>query len=251
MTNGTVRPCAADVDGDGRLDLFFANYGPNGLFLNRGGGRFEDASTTWGVAIDARYDACAFADFDNDGDVDLFVNGTVTGGVSYRDYLFRSTGSRFEDVTPQVLQALEADHGVQWADFDRDGAVDLALTGARAQGTHALLRNGTTAAGRSLQIRVVDRSGGDVRAGAEVRVVSAANGTLIGTRITDTGSGYDSQSLAPVHFGLPDLDPVDITVTFPLGGRRVTARVTGVDPRTHARGVLVLHLHEDGSITRS
>ena len=51
--NGTVRPCAADVNGDGRFDLFMANYGPNGLFLNRGGGRFEDVSAAWGVAIDA------------------------------------------------------------------------------------------------------------------------------------------------------------------------------------------------------
>src|SRR5690606_2475942 len=37
-THGTVRPCAADVDGDGRMELFCANYGPNGLFLNRGEG---------------------------------------------------------------------------------------------------------------------------------------------------------------------------------------------------------------------
>jgi hypothetical protein len=51
--NGTVRPCAADVDGDGRVDLFTANYGPNGLFLNRGGGRFEDVSKAWGVASTA------------------------------------------------------------------------------------------------------------------------------------------------------------------------------------------------------
>ncbi|HEY3188403.1 MAG TPA: VCBS repeat-containing protein, partial [Solirubrobacteraceae bacterium] len=59
-----IRPCAADVDGDGRFDLFMANYGPNGLFLNRGGGRFEDVSAAWGVAIDGRYDTCAFGDFD-------------------------------------------------------------------------------------------------------------------------------------------------------------------------------------------
>ena len=57
-TNGTVRPCAADVNGDGRIDLFTANYGPNGLFLNRGGGKFEDVSAAWGVAIDGRYDTC-------------------------------------------------------------------------------------------------------------------------------------------------------------------------------------------------
>ena len=70
------------------------------LFLNRGGGRFEDVSTAWGIAIDGRYDTCALGDFDNDGRIDLYVNGTVTGGVSYRDYLFRNTGTRFEDVTP-------------------------------------------------------------------------------------------------------------------------------------------------------
>ena len=52
-TNGTVRPCAADVNDDGRFDLFAANYGPNGLFLNRGGGTFEDVSQAWGIAIDA------------------------------------------------------------------------------------------------------------------------------------------------------------------------------------------------------
>ena len=52
--NGTVRPCAADVNGDGRLDLFMANYGPNGLFLNRGGGRFEDVSSAWGASPSTR-----------------------------------------------------------------------------------------------------------------------------------------------------------------------------------------------------
>jgi len=76
-TNGTVRPCAADVDGDGRFDLFTANYGPNGLFLNRGAGRFEDASAAWGIAIDSRYDTCAFADIDHDGRLDLYVNGVL------------------------------------------------------------------------------------------------------------------------------------------------------------------------------
>ena len=135
-TNGTVRPCAADVDNDGRLDLFAANYGTNGLFLNRGSGKFEDVSTAWGIAIDARYDACAFADFDNDGRLDLYVNGTVTGGTSYRDYLFRNTGSAFEDVTPDNIRALEADHGVQWADVDLDGDLDLALD-RLAPGRHA------------------------------------------------------------------------------------------------------------------
>ena len=77
--------CAADIDNDGRLDLFTANYGTLGLFRNRGKGTFDDRSAAWGIGIDSRYDACAFADFDHDGHLDVYVNGTVTGGTSYHD----------------------------------------------------------------------------------------------------------------------------------------------------------------------
>ena len=58
-------------------------------------------------------------------DVDTIdINGTVTGGVSYKDSLYRNTGSAFADVTPASIKQLEADHGVQWADVDGDGDVD-------------------------------------------------------------------------------------------------------------------------------
>ena len=113
--NGTVRVCAPDVDNDGRFDLFAANYGPLGFFSNRGKGVFEDRGAAWSIAIDSRYDACAFADFDHDGRLDLYVNGTVTGGASWQDTLFRNTGSAFVDVTPPSIRRLQADHGVQWA----------------------------------------------------------------------------------------------------------------------------------------
>ena len=231
-TNGTVRPCAADVDGDGRLDLFAANYGPLGLLLNRGNGRFEDASTAWGVAIDSRYDACAFADFDNDGRLDVYVNGTVTGGVSYPDRLFRNTGSRLEEVTPENIRVLHADHGVQWADFDGDGDQDLALTGQRPDGMHSLLRNMLPAADakRSLSVRVVDSAGRATLAGAEVRVYAAGTRRVLGTRLVDSGSGYDAQNDLPVHFGLASAGVVDVEVVVPVRGRRVTARSANVQP---------------------
>jgi hypothetical protein len=248
-TNGTVRPCVADVDGDGRLDLFFANYGKNGLFLNRGAGRFEDVSADWGIAIDARYDACVFEDFDHDGYLDLYVNGTVTGGVSYRDHLFRGTGSAFEDVTPDNILALQADHGAQWADFDLDGDPDLALTGARPDGMHSLLRNMLPAADahRSLQILVLDAGGAATRAGAEVRLYRTGTRTVLATRLVDAGSGYNAQGVQPVHFGLVDLARVDVEVVLPLG-RRVVARVAGVDPTAWVGRVMVLRVAGDGTI---
>jgi hypothetical protein len=228
--HGTVRPCVADVDGDGRLDLFTANYGPNGLFLNRGNGRFEDVSQAWGVAIDGRYDTCAFADFDNDGRIDLYVNGTVTGGTSYRDYLFRNTGEAFEDVTPESLAAIAADHGALWADFDRDGDVDLALTGAGETPLPLVLRNHLPEADakRSLKVRVVDGEGRATRPGAEVRIYEAGTKRLLGTRLVDTGSSYNAQSDIPLHFGIPAQGRVDIEVIWP-GGSRTPVRQPNVN----------------------
>lgn len=238
--NGTVRPCAADVNGDGRLDVFLANYGPNGLFLNRGGGRFEDVSAVWGIAIDGRYDTCAFGDVDNDGRLDLYVNGTVTGGKGYRDYLFRNAGAAFEDVTPANLQALEADHGAIWMDADADGDLDLALTGSQPYGMHSLFRslltpgNGT----RSIYVRVVDARNRAVRAGAEIRVYAAGTRKLLGTRLVDAGSSYDAQSDMPEHLGVGSQARVDVEVTWPAAGRRQVIRVRNVD--TAARGPVVV-----------
>jgi hypothetical protein len=231
--NGTVRPCVADVDGDGHLDLFTANYGPNGLFLNRGGGKFEDVSSAWGIAVDSRYDSCAFADFDNDGRIDLYVNGTVTGGTSYRDYLFRNTGTKFEDVTPDNIRALEADHGVQWADFDSDGDMDLALTGSQEKGMHLLLRNLLPAAeaARSLFVRPTDGRGRGVKQGAEVRMYSAGTRTLLATSLVDTGSGYTAQNDSPVHFGVGEQARVDVEVIFPQGGQRTVTAAKNVSAR--------------------
>jgi hypothetical protein len=240
--NGTVRPCVGDVDGDGRVDLFTANYGRNGLFLNRGGGRFDEVSSTWGIAIDARYDACAFADVDHDGRLDLYVNGTVTGGVSYRDYLFRNLADRFEDVTTDNLRVLQADHGVQWADFDGDGDADLALTGVRPDGMHLVLRNMLAArdASRSLRILVVDATGRATRAGGEVRLYAAGTRRPLGMRLVDSGSGYNAQSEMPVHFGLATWAPVDVEVIWPAGGQRTSTWRRRVSPREWQGRVLVL-----------
>jgi hypothetical protein len=238
--NGTVRPCAADVNGDGHLDLFTANYGTNGLFLNRGAGRFEDVSAAWGAATDARHDTCAFADFDNDGRLDVYVNGTVAGGVNYPDYLLHNTGAWFGDVTPPHVRASQGDHGAQWADYDGDGDLDLALTGA---GMHSLFRNSlpADAAARSLHVRVVDAQGNATLSGAEVRLFAAGISRLLGTRLVDSGSGYNTQNDMPVHFGFPATRAVDVEVSPRQAGSRVV-RVRNIDPRRYLGRVLVVRV---------
>ena len=216
-SNGTVRPCVADVDSDGMLDLFFANYGRNGLFLNRAKGRFEDVSAAWGIDIDARYDSCAFADMDNDGDLDLYVNGTITGGKQYADYLFRNTGAAFEDVTPAEIGSPNSDHGVQWVDFNLDGAMDLSLTGVQKDGMHWLLRNTLAPAPalRALHVRLLDAAGRATLAGrsAAIRVTTKASASARQTRLVDGGSGYNSQNEMPLHIVAPRTGLATILVT--------------------------------------
>ena len=72
---------AADVNGDGHVDVYFVNQvGANELWLNRGDGTFRDITTSAGVALDKRIGSGAsFADIDNDGDQDLYVT-TIRGG---------------------------------------------------------------------------------------------------------------------------------------------------------------------------
>jgi hypothetical protein len=223
-TNGTVRPCAADVNNDGHIDLFMANYGKNGLFLNNGSAGFRDVSAAWGIDIDAKHDTCAFADVDNDGLVDLYVNGTVTGGVQYPDYLFMNTGSKFVDATPENVKALAADHGASWADVDGNGAIDLALTGAQPNGMHSILRNLLPANQARRFITVI----AERQPGAAVRVYAAGTRRLIATGLVDSGSGYDMQNDLPVHLGIGNATRVDVEVT--RSGTKAVSQSGGLRP---------------------
>ena len=60
---------------------------------------------------------------------------------------------------------------------------------------------------------VLDAKGHHTRFGAEVRLYDAS-GRILGTRQVSTGGGYNSQSAIPLHFGLAQLEPVTVEVTF-------------------------------------
>jgi hypothetical protein len=70
--------CAGDVDGDGLLDLYVTNYGPNILYRNKGDGTFEDVTAAAGLAVGGWSTGCGFLDADGDGDLDLYVARYVT-----------------------------------------------------------------------------------------------------------------------------------------------------------------------------
>ena len=89
-------------------------------------------------------------------------------------------------------------------DFDRDGDLDFSLANNNPKGTHALYRNLLPAgdAARSVQVQVVDQHAARHATGAEVRVFAAGTRTLLGMGIVDSGGGYCSQNVMPVHVGL-------------------------------------------------
>lgn len=117
---------AADVDGDGRTDLYFTTQlGTNQLWRNSGNGEFTDITATAGVGLASQISVGAsFADIDNDGDPDLFVT-TVRKG----NHLFRNEGGgRFVDVTEEAgLGYVGHSSGAVFFDYDNDGRLDLFL----------------------------------------------------------------------------------------------------------------------------
>ena len=128
---------------------------------------------------------------------------------------------------------------MQWVDFDGDGDLDLALANNNPKGAHPLYRNllPPDRARRSVEVMVLDARGRATRAGSEVRVYAAGTRKVLGTGIVDTGSGYCSQNVMPVHVGLPIMERVDIEVTTLTKHGRVVTRRPGVTP---GKGVLVV-----------
>ncbi len=136
---------AADYDGDRRIDIYLTNYGlidpdhqpesyvdardgqPNVLLRNLGDGRFEDATEAAGLVPNReRWSyAAAWADYDGDGDLDLYVANDYATNSLYRN---RGEGT-FEEVAAEV-GALDGGNGmgVSWADFDGDLRLDLYIS---------------------------------------------------------------------------------------------------------------------------
>ena len=116
-----------DVDNDGWVDLYVAEGITGGgtrnkLFVNLGG-RFENRADRLGVAHPGKSLGVAFGDYDRDGDVDLYVADVAGPNTLYRN----ESGLHFTDVTASagVAEPEEGGYVAFFADFDRDGAVDL------------------------------------------------------------------------------------------------------------------------------
>ncbi len=157
--NWGMGTCAADYDNDGHTDLFVTNaFGPNVLYRNNGNGTFTDVTGKAGVGGDPQHwsTGAAWADYDNDGCVDLFVAGYVDfdlnnlpdpgtnqycryrglpvncgprGLKGARDYLYRNNGNgTFSEVSAKAGTDDKPGYyglGCVWTDLNSDGLIDL------------------------------------------------------------------------------------------------------------------------------
>lgn len=140
----------ADVDNDGDLDLYVCQFNaPNQLYINDGRGRFTEEATTRGVGLISSSVVGAFADYDRDGDLDLFVVTNVARADlrpdGEPDVLYRNRGDgTFEVVTAAagILPENARGHSASWFDANDDGWPDLYVANDFAKPDHLYQNNG-------------------------------------------------------------------------------------------------------------
>jgi hypothetical protein len=120
----------ADYDNDGDLDVlisgFITNYntGYTMLYRNDGGGVFTPVATPF-VALG--YTAAAWGDYDCDGDLDLLIDGELTGGASSTSRVYRNNGGGNFTLVATLGSVMFG--SAAWGDLDNDGKLDPFVAG--------------------------------------------------------------------------------------------------------------------------
>lgn len=222
-----------DLDNDGHFDLVVANLAHSEpefdrplFYRNRGpdgGFRFEDMSAVVALPETESYASPALADFDNDGDLDLFI--TAVSGAGYpgqESRLLRNDGNwSFTDVSATYglnLATAETNFGAAWGDYDNDGDLDL-FTDRR------LFQNPISNGNHWLMVNLIGDGDHIARQpiGAQVRIDVGAE-TL--TRQVETSVGWGNQNDPRLHFGLgTETGPVVLEILWPNGYRQTVEGV--------------------------
>ncbi len=132
-----------DVNNDGWLDLYVCRFAaPNRLYINQGDGTFREEAEARGLALSDASGMAAFADYDRDGWLDVYVQTNMLSASSspegQRDRLYRNRGDgTFEDVTDRAgIRGVTLGHAAIWWDADGDGWPDLYVANDYAGADH-------------------------------------------------------------------------------------------------------------------
>ncbi len=223
---------AADVDGDGLLDVYITHldFELNRLYHNNGDGTFTDATYSSGIGnkvITLSGVAAKFIDYDNDGWPDILqANGAMVDNVnlyhsevSYKEPLlmFRNLGSgHFEKVSdalgPDFVRPVVG-RGLATADFLNDGAVGFVVN-CRGDAPE-LMRNDGGNANHWIEIMLVGTKSNRDGIGSILRLTSEGV-----TRVEQSkgGTSYMSASDPRIHFGLGKRTKIDsLVISWPSG----------------------------------
>ena len=188
-----------DFDNDGDLDLFIPYFGAaNRFYINEDNGVFRDRAPEMMLDHDGRSRGAVWGDFDNDGDLDLYVTNSDQPNLYYQN-----EDGLFVEMSDSLGVALNADsRGVALADYDNDGKLDLYV--AVQDGPDALFRN-READGNWIAIRLrgTDSS-------------TDAIGTRLKIEFKD-GDGNNRQAIREVTGGASFLSQDALLPTFGVG----------------------------------
>ena len=221
----------ADFENSGAPGVAITNFDNEMIGLYRLNKKlFEDIALQSGVGAASRNSlgfGCAFLDANLDGWLDFAVaNGhidetvrNIRGNVGYAQppQLFLNSGKgTFRDIAADLgggFDQPKVGRGLAYADFDRDGDLDLLLT--TNNGPAYLYRNDQLAGNRSIRFRLVGTKSNRDAIGAGVRIVASG---LTQHRVVKGGSSYLSQSELGVTFGLEKHDRIEtVVVDWPSG----------------------------------
>ncbi|HVJ06766.1 MAG TPA: CRTAC1 family protein [Acidisarcina sp.] len=224
-STSAMGPVFADVDGDGRLDLWVTDSKYNRMMHNAGNGMFDDVSAQSGISqATAQYTSwgSGIYDFDNDGWPDILTfHGGLIHLVPQEHSVFKGLGNgKFADVSRgagAVLDVKTVARGACFADYDNDGKMDAFVVNLGARGT--LVHNVTASSNHWIAFQLKGTKSNRDGIGAHLEV-QAGGRKQVAERVA--GSGYLSQDDPRVHFGLGSSTKVDkLTIQWPSGKQQV------------------------------
>ena len=228
-STSAMGPVFADLEINGRFDLWVTDSKYNRLLRNTGKLPFTDITQEAGIAqYTAQYTSwgTGIYDFDNDGLRDLLIfHGGLIHMVPQEHSLFRNLGGgKFDDVSTSggpFFETKTVGRGACFADYDNDGKVDAFLVNLGAPGV--LLHNVTSTSAHWLEVQLIGRTSNRDGIGALVEVTG--HGVKQQSQRV-AGSGYLGQDDWRLHFGLGPITHADkVTVVWPGGKRQELSNV--------------------------